>query len=107
GNPILTPSETWEGSRIFYPSVIVENDRFDMMYMDVNATGFGMASSKDGYTWMKTGTKPFFTVADTKGIKTYFVAYPSCRKINNKYFLYYSGASSNNQVANVIRVAIK
>ncbi|MDP3149037.1 MAG: hypothetical protein Q8N83_07890 [Ignavibacteria bacterium] len=107
GNPVLKPSETWEGSRIFYPSVIVENDRFDMMYMDVNATGFGMASSKDGYTWMKTGTKPFFTVADTKGIKTYFVAYPSCRKINNKYFLYYSGASSNNQVANVIRVAIK
>jgi len=56
---------------------------------------------------MKTDTNPVFTVADTKGMKTYFVAYPSCRKINNKYYLYYSGASNNNQVANVIRVAVK
>jgi len=106
-NPILTNTQSWEGSRIFYPSVIAENDRIDMIYMDANATAFGMATSKDGYSWMKTDTNPVFTVADTKGMKTYFVAYPSCRKINNKYYLYYSGASNNNQVANVIRVAVK
>ncbi|MFA6978530.1 MAG: hypothetical protein WC209_04315 [Ignavibacteriaceae bacterium] len=106
-NPILIKSQSWEGSRVYYPSVVAENDRYDMMYMDNNSTGFGMASSKDGYVWYKTDTKPFFTIANTKGVKTYQVAYPFYRKINNKYFLYYSGTSSNNQVTNVIRVAIK
>ena len=106
-NPILTNTETWEGSRVYYPSVIVENDRYDMIYMDANSSGFGVATSKDGYTWTKTSTKPFFTLADTKGTKTYQVAYPVCRKINNKYFLYYSGASSSDLVTNTIRVAVK
>jgi predicted GH43/DUF377 family glycosyl hydrolase len=106
-NPILTNTESWEGSRVYYPSVIVENDRYDMIYMDANSSGFGLATSKDGYTWTKSTTKPFFTLADTKGTKTYQVAYPACRKINNKYFLYYSGASSSDLVTNTIRVAIK
>jgi len=106
-NPILSSTESWEGSRIYYPSVVAENDRYDMMYVNNNSTGFGMASSKDGFAWHKTDTKPFFTVANTKGAKTYEVAYPFYRKINNKYFLYYSGASSSDLLTNTIRVAVK
>ena len=78
-----------------------------MIYMDGNGTGFGMASSKDGFTWTKTTTKPFFTLADTRGGKAYEVAYPFCRKINNKYFLYYSSASNSDMQTNTIRVAVK
>ncbi|NCQ18923.1 MAG: hypothetical protein COZ80_11815 [Ignavibacteria bacterium CG_4_8_14_3_um_filter_37_9] len=106
-NPILTKSQGWEVSRIYYPSVIVENDRYDMMYMDGSGTGFGMASSKDGYTWTKTTTRPIFTLADTKGAKAYEVVYPFCRKINNKYFLYYSSASNSDMLTITIRVAVK
>jgi len=106
GNPILSNSQSWNG-KVYYPSVIVENDRYDMIFMDANATGFGMATSKDGYTWIQTTTKPFFTLADTRGGKAYEVAYPSWRKINNKYFLYYSSASNSDMITNSIRVAVK
>ena len=106
GNPILSNSQSWDG-KVYYPSVIVENDRYDMIFMDAKGTGFGMAASKDGYTWIQTTTKPFFTLADTRGGKAYEVVYPSCRKINNKYFLYYSSSSNSDMQTNTIRVAVK
>ena len=106
GNPILSNSQSWDG-KVYYPSVIVENDRYDMIFMDAKGTGFGMATSKDGYSWIQTTTKPFFTLADTKGGKAYEVVYPSCRKINNKYFLYYSSSSNSDMQTNTIRVAVK
>lgn len=106
-NPILTNTENWEGSRVYFPSVVTEKDRYDLIYVDNNSSGFGIASSKDGYTWYKTDTKPFFTLADTKGAKTYEIAYPFYRKINNRYFLFYSGASRSDLMTNTIRVAVK
>ena len=90
-NPILTSTQNWEGRGIGHPSVIYDGNEFKMVYMDADGTGFGIATSKDGKNWLKSGINPVFTAKNTFQNWSRGVYYPFLRKIDNKYKLFYTG----------------
>lgn len=92
GNPILSPTESWEGSGVFQPSIIFENGIYKMVYGNSTASGFGMATSTDGINWTKSTGNPFFTKNDTHNDwASYKIAYPFFIKTNSEYRVYYTG----------------
>jgi predicted GH43/DUF377 family glycosyl hydrolase len=100
GNPILSATEPWENSGVYYPSVIREDEQFIMVYSNVNPnSAFGMATSSDGINWIKKSGNPFFekeNTANNWGIGS--IGYPWFMKLNNEYRIYYSGTLPDNVV---------
>ncbi len=94
-NPILTASQEWEGTGVLYPSVIYEQDKFEMIYMDADANEFGLAISNDGINWEKE-SNPVFKAADTNNKWTDRIAYPNFNKFNSEYRIYYTGYIGSN-----------
>ncbi|OIO23707.1 MAG: hypothetical protein AUJ54_01120 [Ignavibacteria bacterium CG1_02_37_35] len=92
-NPVLTPTQNWEGKGIGHPSVIYDGGEFRMVYMDAVGSGFGVATSKDGKSWAKSNHNPVFTGKNTSQQWSYGVYYPFVRKIDNKYKLFYTGSN--------------
>jgi predicted GH43/DUF377 family glycosyl hydrolase len=93
-NPILMPTQNWEGSGISWPSVIYEQGVFKMVYMNTSygANSFGMATSNDGKNWTKLNTNPIFSALNTyNGWANSDISYPSFIKVNSEYRIYYSG----------------
>lgn len=95
GNPILTPTVSWEGTGVGWPSIIYENGEFKMVYMKVTYSSdelFGMATSIDGINWIKLNSNPIFGPQNTSnGWADYDIAYPCYVKAGNEYRIYYSG----------------
>jgi predicted GH43/DUF377 family glycosyl hydrolase len=91
-NPVLIPDENWEGSGIYSPSVIFENNQFKMIYADVNqnSSGLGMAYSNDGVHWTKDSDNPFFSIEDVHNNWCNRITYPYWRKFNDQYRIYYT-----------------
>ena len=91
-NPVLIPDENWEGSGIYSPSVIFENNQFKMIYADVNQnnSGLGMAYSNDGVHWTKDSDNPFFSIEDVHNNWCNRITYPYWRKFNDQYRIYYT-----------------
>jgi len=96
-NPILEADKVWEGTGIYYPSVIYEDGRFIMVYMNAAASGFGMAVSEDGKEWIKKNTNPFFVPELSNNSWAKRIAYPFFRKFGNEYRIYYTGYDFNNE----------
>jgi len=93
-NPILIPTESWEGSGIFYPSVVKDGYIYRMVYSNQNTDAFCMATSYDGKTWYKK-SEPFFKASETSNSwASNSMAYPCYVKVNDKFRVYYSGYSS-------------
>ncbi len=88
-NPILKPTENWEGVGINFPAVIYDNNHFIMIYNNADRTKFGIAYSDDGINWKKS-LKPTLTTQDTQ-IRWEQIAYPFITKFGNEYWLYYTG----------------
>ncbi|MCL5030332.1 MAG: hypothetical protein M1480_15080 [Bacteroidetes bacterium] len=97
GNPILTPTYSWEGIGITYPSVIYDNNQFIMIYESTDRQYYGMAYSNDGIHWTKRSQKPVFSVANTN-IQGSTIDYPCLVKIGNEYRIYYSGSYGTDQL---------
>ncbi|MBI5449484.1 hypothetical protein HY948_04170 [Candidatus Gottesmanbacteria bacterium] len=59
-NPVLTPnSTTWEGARVWQPSVVHDGNEFKMWYASYNGRfQIGLASSSDGLSWTKNSNNP-------------------------------------------------
>ncbi len=93
GNPVIRPTENWEGASIFYPAVIYDNRQFIMVYSSNDRTKFGIAYSQDGKNWSKSST-PTFTVNDSN-LKPEQINYPFLMKIGNEYKLYYTATVNN------------
>lgn len=94
-NPILSPTQTWEGTGVGHPSVIKDGDVFKMIYMGGFDYSFGMATSTDGVNWTKVSSNPFFTKQNThNNWASGGIAYPNFIKIGNEYRIYYSGLFS-------------
>lgn len=100
GNPIMIATSPWENTGIYYPSVILENGQFKMIYANVNPqTAFGLAISDDGINWEKSTSNPIFEKYNTSnnwGVGA--IGYPFFMKFNNEYRIYYSGRLPNSDV---------
>ncbi len=91
GNPILEATQPWEGTGIYYPSVMKDSGIYKMIYMN-KGDSFGIATSPDGINWTKETNNPFFTKENTAnkwGDED--IAYPFFMKNGNEYRIYYSG----------------
>jgi predicted GH43/DUF377 family glycosyl hydrolase len=60
--------------------------------MNYEGTGFGMATSTDGFHWTKSSSQPIFKPENTYNKWTAKIAYPYLMKLNNQYRLYYTGS---------------
>ncbi len=102
GNPILSPTQSWEGSGVFQPSIILEDGVYKMVYCGESGEGFGMATSTDGKNWTKSTSNPFFTKEETSnnwGIDK--ITYPFFLKTNSDYRVYYSGLNAYNSIFSI------
>lgn len=103
-NPILMASQQWEGTGIYFPSVIYDSSQFKMVFSNKAVTGLGMAVSSDGKNWDKSNSNPFFTANQSFNQWTPEVAYPFYRKFGNEYRIYYSGTPNNYAIGFVRKV---
>jgi len=94
-NPILSSSFSWEGSGIYFPSVINDDGMLYMVYMNADNSKFGMAKSTDGFIWNKLQDSPVFSVHDVFDGWCNKISYPCFRKINTEYRIYYTGTNSS------------
>jgi predicted GH43/DUF377 family glycosyl hydrolase len=104
GNPVLTATLLWEGGSIYYPTVVVENNQYKMVYSNAGGENtFGMAVSNDGFNFVKQSA-PFFN--NTNTAKKYLqCAYPYYRKLNNEYRIYYTGQAASGELSiNLLRI---
>ncbi|MCX8105049.1 MAG: hypothetical protein N3D80_04150, partial [Ignavibacterium album] len=96
GNPILVNELSWEGSGVFNPNIIKENNSYKMVFSDALGRGFGWAYSSDGIHWTKDPINPFFKRENTvNGWGNVNIAYPNMIKLNNEFRIYYCGASNS------------
>lgn len=103
GNPVLTVSQSWEGSGIYYASVIYENNQFKMVYSNKNANALGTATSADGKNWTKNSNNPFFNANQSSNNWTTWIGYPFYRKFGSEYRIYYTGGSQINYAIGFVR----
>ena len=94
-NPILIVTEDWEGTGIYGPSVIFDQNHFEMVYMNADANAFGFAVSEDGINWTKNNS-PIFTAGETTNNWTSRIAYPDFNKFNSELRIYYTGFQNYN-----------
>lgn len=94
-NPILTPSLSWEGIGITYPSVIYDGNQFKMIYESTDRNNFGYATSFDGIHWTKN-SKPVFSNNVQNHRPT--IDYPCFIKVGNEYRIYYAGSDLNGRL---------
>ena len=99
--PVFSATLLWESGSIGFPTVIYDNGIFKMIYSNSYGAYFGKATSTDGIHFTKW-PDPIFSQSNTTN-GAYSIWYPNFRKINNVYYLFYTGASSTNE--QTIRVA--
>ncbi len=100
-NPVLAPSQNWEGSTILQVSVIFDQGQYKAWYSAGQISGgafissIGYATSNDGVAWMKYSGNPVFTKGPSGYSVTSFdsdsVSFPSVLKTGNQYYMYYRG----------------
>jgi predicted GH43/DUF377 family glycosyl hydrolase len=94
GTPALETSQSWEASGIVYPAVIVDGEKFVMIYKNWDRTAFGMAESFDGIHWTKSPNNPVFEAANTSRHWTNSINYPWLLHVNNQFRIYYTGIAN-------------
>jgi predicted GH43/DUF377 family glycosyl hydrolase len=93
GNPIMPPSQNWEGTGINSCSIIYKDGVFKMVYMNYeNNIGFGKATSSDGIQWIKDNNNPYFTGLNTVNNWTTRPIYPCIINTGNNYRVYYNSS---------------
>lgn len=93
-NPILSPTQSWETSGVYQPSVIKDGEVYKMVYFNGASTGFGMATSTNGVDWTKNINNPIFTTQNTVNNWATDIAYPCVIKVGTEYRIYYSGTKN-------------
>lgn len=102
-NPVLVPTQMWEGTGVVYASVIKDGSLFKMIYMNTASTGFGSAISSDLINWTKEATNPIFRLQNTSGNWTTEIAYPYWRKFGAEYRIYYTGYKNGKSLIGMTR----
>lgn len=97
GNPIITPSQSWERSAVGMASVIYDNGEFKMVYQNEDySQSFGYATSKDGLNWTKDVSNPIFSrIKINNTWAQTAIAYASITKVGTQERIYYTGFVSS------------
>jgi len=98
--PILFPGNpgTWDSQAAQAGAIIKEETGYKMYYVGwsdpYKAWNIGMATSSDGINWTK---RQLPVIYSSSGWEYQIVPF-SVIKVNNLYYLYYTGRSSNNKI---------
>jgi predicted GH43/DUF377 family glycosyl hydrolase len=103
GNPIFTPTQTWEEGGVSNNSIISDGSSLKMVYMNNTGSGFGFATSTDGLSWTKDNTNPFFTPSKTANAWASKIVYPRIVNFNNELRIYYGGSVASQLTIGVLR----
>jgi predicted GH43/DUF377 family glycosyl hydrolase len=95
-DPVLTPSEIWEGNTVVNPGVLRTPDGYEMWYVGYHANaGFiGHATSSDGIAWTKNRQNPVLTLPPW-GAGSSMLLFPSVLREGDTDRLWYSAWSSS------------
>jgi predicted GH43/DUF377 family glycosyl hydrolase len=88
---VLLPEDSWEYPAIHFPTIQLVNNKYIMIYGSTSNSGFGIATSSDGLTWVKESNNPIFEPASTTNYWTTELRYPCLIQVGNDYRLYYTG----------------
>ncbi|GIK38243.1 MAG: hypothetical protein BroJett011_20760 [Chloroflexota bacterium] len=96
GNPILSPGQSWEGSRVIAPSVISDTGAglYKMWYTGIDSSGvsrIGYATSPDGVNWTKYSGNPVLNPGAGGSWEDEDVRSPAVLKVNSVYHMWYAG----------------
>lgn len=97
-NPVLSPSQSWEISRVSSPSVILDGTTYKMWYTGVDGAGvahIGYATSSDGIVWTKHAGNPVLDVGAGGTWESEDVSSPTVVKIDSTYHLWYTGTDGS------------
>ena len=116
-NPLLKPSPElpWEAAATFNPSVLVENNQYHMVYRALSAqqnyegqifnlSTIGLTTSSDGTEFNSSPHKQFIVPSEV--FDHYGCEDPRLTKIDDEYFICYTGLSAWPPNAKSIKVAI-
>ncbi|MGE5437856.1 MAG: hypothetical protein ACM3O3_11555 [Syntrophothermus sp.] len=92
-NPVISITFPWEGSNVYNPSVIYEENKFKMVYLNYSASKLGFAESIDGLNWEKRN-EPIFGVEALSNNWANEITNVCYRKLNGEYRIYYCGNSN-------------
>jgi predicted GH43/DUF377 family glycosyl hydrolase len=93
-NPVLSPSQSWEGSVIWAPHVIRDGPTFKMWYAGGWPSSIGYATSSDGISWTKLITNPILVSGNPGDWDEEAVTQPYILRIDNGYRMWFVGAMS-------------
>ena len=96
-NPVLYPTEPWEGNSVLEPTVIYEDGIYKMWYCGGSPCALGYASSTDGVNWTKYENNPIFGLGS--GGESGTVRQNNIIKIDGIYYLYYVDDSRDMHIA--------
>ena len=77
--PVLTPTQSWEGTMVRDPSVLYQSGQYHMWYWN-DGESIGYATSPDGFSWTKYDNNPVFSN----------VLRPSVVYKSGTYYLFYA-----------------
>jgi hypothetical protein len=93
-NPVLTQSQSWESSNLFYPYVLQDNGVWTMFYAGYwtpGRTAMGTATSTDGVHWTKTPSNPIFTPTPGSSYDSHYTSSEAIIRDGDIYRMYYAG----------------
>lgn len=98
-NPMLTLSQPWESSNLFYPYVLREGDAWILFYAAYwknppsgkQSTAIGMARSDDGLHWTKHPANPVLTPSPDSPYDSQYTSSQSVLRVGDEYRMYYAG----------------
>jgi hypothetical protein len=95
-NPVLSPDQSWEGTRVFAPSVISDTDSglYLMWYAGADSNwidSIGFAWSDDGVDWQKHPDNPVLEVGSSGSWDDEDILSPAVLKVGSTYHMWYTG----------------
>lgn len=94
GDPVMSPSEVWEGLQIQAPCVVKEGTTYIMFYNNQAQTQIGYATSPDKTTWTKYALNPVLANSGA-GWDANMILEPQLVKREGIYYLFYEGQGAD------------
>jgi predicted GH43/DUF377 family glycosyl hydrolase len=89
-NPILEPSEAWEGNTVHQPRVVQTENAYLMAYRAWNGQrggmALGIASSEDGVTWARSANNPYITMTTLSAYNAFW--FTAMEEVDGRLYLY-------------------